>query len=206
MPRRGDHTPEQLSTLIVAAARARIDQNGVDKLSARQIAADIGYSVGMLYHQFRNLDEIVTVVNGQTLRDLGTAFASADRTGDPKRMLHNFADAFLRYIAEHHNLWNALFEFRRDPGTPVPDWYVQAIRGLVSIVADCFEAIDPAAGRDAAIEAGQLVFASIQSVSSLESSGRLVLVMDRDIRSVVHRIIDLHIAGYMHRPEAAPST
>jgi AcrR family transcriptional regulator len=205
MPRRGDHTPEQLSGLIVAAARERIAREGVEALSARQIAADVGYSVGMLYHQFRNLDEIVTQVNGVTLRDLGAAFAGAERSDDPKRMLHNYGDAFLGFCAEHKNLWNALFEFRRDPEAPVPDWYVGAIRQLVSVVADCFEAIEPRAGREAAVEAGQLVFASIQSVSSLQSSGRLSLVMDKDIRSVVHRIIDLHIAGYAHHPEGMPA-
>jgi len=51
----------------------------------------------------------------------------------------------------------------------------------------------------AARQSGQLVFASIHSVVSLDSSGRLSLVMDRDISKVVHELVDMHILAYTHR-------
>jgi AcrR family transcriptional regulator len=174
MARRADHSREELVELVVTAARQLIVAQGIDKLSARAIAGAIGYTPGTLYNHFKDLDEIVTSVNDTTLKALGEAFAGARPSDDPRQMLHNYADAFLGFLRDNANLWNALFEFRRAPGADVPKWYVDTI----------------------ASQAAQLVFASIHSVSSLQNSGRLGLVMDRDIGAVVHDIIDIHIKAF----------
>lgn len=199
MARRADHTREELARLVVETAENLIAEEGVDAFSARSLSRAIGYTAGTLYHHFKDLDDIVTQVNARTLVGLAQAFADATPSDDPRRMLHNYADAFLGYIAVKRNLWNALFEFRRKPGSPVPPWYLEAIASLIRIVAQCFTDIRPALGEAAARRSGQLVFASIHSVVSLDSSGRLGLVMDRDIAQVVHELVDTHILAYEHR-------
>jgi AcrR family transcriptional regulator len=196
MARRADHSREELVELVVNAARQLIVAEGIDKLSARAIAGAIGYTPGTLYNHFKDLDEIVTAVNGTTLKSLGEAFAGARPSDDPRQMLHNYADAFLGFLHDNANLWNALFEFRRAPGAEVPKWYVDTISGLMRILAACFIQLRSAADPRQAGQAAQLVFASIHSVSSLQSSGRLGLVMDRDIGAVVHDIIDIHIKAF----------
>lgn len=196
MARRADHSREELVELVVTAARQLIVANGIDKLSARAIAGAIGYTPGTLYNHFKDLDEIVTAVNGQTLKALGEAFAGAARSDDPRQMLHNYADAFLGFLRDNANLWNALFEFRRAPGAAVPQWYVDTISGLMRILAACFMQLRPDADARQAGQAAQLVFASIHSVSSLQNSGRLGLVMDRDIGVVVHDLINIHIKAF----------
>lgn len=199
MARRADHTKDELAKLVVDTAEELIAEQGIDDFSARALSRAIGYTAGTLYHHFKDLDDIVTQVNARTLVGLAQAFADTPQSSDPVRLLHNFADAFLGYIALKRNLWNALFEFRRKPDSPVPPWYVEAIASLIRIVAQCFFAIRPDLGEAAAREAGQLVFASIHSVVSLESSGRLGLVMDRDIAKVVHEVVDIHVLAYRHR-------
>ena len=200
MPRRADNTREELNEMVVESARRRIAADGVESLTARAIASDIGYAVGTLYHHFENLDAIVTAVNARTLLGLGAAFANAAKSDNPSEMLHNYADAFLGYIHDNPRLWNALFEFKRAAGVQVPEWYVGSIARLVDVIADCFRRIDPSATHRHCVEAGQLVFASVHSVCSLENSGRLALIMDQDIRTVVHRLVDLHIAGFSTNP------
>ena len=200
MARRADHSKEELARLVVDTAEELIAEEGIDNFSARSLSRAIGYTAGTLYHHFKDLDDIVTQVNTRTLVGLAQAFASATPSDDPRRMLHNYADAFLGYITLKRNLWNALFEFRRKPGQPVPPWYVEAIASLIRIVAQCFVEIRSDLGDAAARQSGQLVFASIHSVVSLESSGRLSLIMDRDIGRVVHELVDMHIVAYTHRP------
>jgi AcrR family transcriptional regulator len=199
MARRADHSKEELAKLVVDTAEELIAEHGIDDFSARSLSRAIGYTAGTLYHHFKDLDDIVTQVNTRTLVGLAQAFADAESSADPARMLHNYADAFLGYIQLKRNLWNALFEFRRKPGQPVPPWYLEAIASLIRIVADCFRQIRPDLDERSAREAGQLVFASIHSVVSLDSSGRLSLVMDRDISRVVHELVDMHILAYRHR-------
>lgn len=199
MARRADHTKDELASLVINTAEELIAEQGIDAFSARVLSRAIGYTAGTLYHHFKDLDDIVTQVNVRTLMGLAQAFADAPQSADPVRMLHGYADAFLGYIAVKRNLWNALFEFRRKPDSPVPPWYREAISSLIRIVAHCFMDIRPDLGEAAAREAGQLVFASIHSVVSLESSGRLGLVIDRDITKVVHEVVDIHVLAYRHR-------
>jgi AcrR family transcriptional regulator len=199
MARRADHSKEELATLVIGAAEAMIAGEGVESLSARALGREIGYTAGTLYHHFRDLDDIVTQVNARTLAGLAEAFRGAEVSSDPRRMLHNYADAFLGFLAARRNLWNALFEFRRQPGVEVPAWYVEAIAGLIRIIAKCFREIRPDLDEKIAAQSGQLVFASIHSVSSLESSGRLALIMDRDIGKVVHELVDIHIMAFERR-------
>lgn len=127
MARRADHSREELVELVVEAARNMIAAQGVDKLSARALSGAIGYTPGTLYNHSRDLDDIVTIVNGGTLKALGAAFAGAKRSDYPRQMLHNYADAFLGFLRDNANLWNALFEFRRAEGVAVPQWYVDTI-------------------------------------------------------------------------------
>jgi AcrR family transcriptional regulator len=199
MARRADHTREELSKLVVDTAEELIAEDGIDAFSARTLSRAIGYTAGTLYHHFKDLDDIVTQVNSRTLAGLALAFDEAEKVADPHLQLRNYADAFLGYIGLKRNLWNALFEFRRKPGAQVPPWYLEAIASLIRIVAECFHSIRPDLDPATCRRSGQLVFASIHSVVSLESSGRLGLVMDRDIRQVVHELVDMHVTAFRHR-------
>lgn len=199
MARRADHTRDELARLIIDTAEEIIAEQGIDALSARVLSRAIGYAPGTLYHHFRDLDDIVTQVNSRTLAGLALAFADAPVDADPTRQLHHYVDAFLGYIAVKRHLWNALFEFRRKPDSPVPPWYIEAIASLIRIVAAAFSTMRPDLDGPEAREAGQLLFAAIHAVVSLDSSGRLGLVMNRDISSVAHQVVDIHTLAYRHR-------
>lgn len=200
MARRADHSKAEFETLVVDAAEDLIAREGIDRFSARALSSAIGYTAGSLYHHFKDLDDIVTRVNSRTLVGLAHAFSDAPPSEDPSAMLHAYADAFLNYIALKRNLWNALFEFRRTETGTVPDWYVEAIASLIRILAISFHQMRPDLPQGAALASSQLVFASIHAVVSLESSGRLALVMNRDIREVAHDLVDMHVLAFQHRP------
>jgi len=196
MARRADHSKEELTEMVIVAARDIIATEGVAKLSARSLSSRIGYTPGTLYNHFRDLDEIVTAVNARTLAGVAAAFANAEKSDDPRQMLHNYADAFIGFIFESGNLWAALFEFKRSDDVAVPAWYRDSIEGLARTIAPWFLKLRPDADPQKAAEAGKLVFASIHSVSALQSSGRLALLLDRDTRSVVHELVEIHIKAF----------
>lgn len=196
MARRADHSKEELIEMVIVAARDIIASEGIAKLSARSLSARIGYTPGTLYNHFKDLDEIVTAVNARTLAGVAAAFAGAEKAADPRQMLHTYADAFIDFSFANRNLWNALFEFKRAEGSPVPAWYRDNIEGLARTIAPWFLKLRPDADPAKAAEAGKLVFASIHSVSLLQNSGRLALLLDRDTRAVVHELVEIHIKAF----------
>ena len=196
MARRADHTREELAKLIVDTATAMIVEQGVEKLSARALSKQIGYAPGTLYHHFDDLDAIVTAVNVGTLNGLAEAFLNAREGEVAGETLHRYAEVFLSYVRDNKHLWNALFEFKRKPDAEVPQWYVGKIAGLIQMLTECFMAERPDLSEGQAQEASRLLFASVHSVSSLENSGRLQLIMNRDIDEIAHQLVSIHLDSY----------
>jgi len=196
MARRADHTKEELAALIVKTATAIIVADGVEKLSARGLSKAIGYAPGTLYHHFDDLDAIVTAVNVGTLNGLAQSFLEAKHGEVDGETLHRYADVFLSYVRNHKNLWNALFEFKRAPDAAVPEWYVGKIDSLIMVLMACFVAERPDLSEERAQEASRLLFASVHSVSSLENSGRLQLIMNQNIDKIAHDLVSIHLEAY----------
>lgn len=199
MARRADHSKEQLMAMTIEAARKLIAEQGIDNFSARSLSREIGYTAGTLYHHFKDLDEIVTEVNALTLRGLGEAFMAAKKSDDPRESIHNFADAYFEYVAANEHLWEALFDFKRAPDVPVPAWYEASIEQLARSIAPSFLKLRAGATAAEAADAALLIFASIHSVTSLDNSGRLALLLNRDTRKVVHELVDIHILAFSIR-------
>ena len=185
--------------MTIEEARRLIAEEGIENFSARALSRAIGYAPGTLYHHFRDLDDIVTQVNGLTIAGVADAFAKAKRSSDPKKMLHNYADAFVGYIFDNPKLWEALFEFKRAEGVEIPTWYRASIEHLAQTIAPAFVKLRAGATEPEALAAAKLVFASIHSVISLQNSRRVALLLDRDARSIVHELVDIHITAFTHR-------
>ena len=81
MARRNDHSREELYQLALGAARDIAEAEGLRGLTARRIAAEIGYSVGTLYNVFVNLDDLIIHLNGSTLDQLYKALSQGSRSG-----------------------------------------------------------------------------------------------------------------------------
>ena len=91
MGRRSTHTPEQLRHLILDAAQAIIETNGLAGLSAREIARRIGYSPGTIYNMFQNLDDVVLHVEARVLDALDQRIAALGTEGTPEENVSKLA-------------------------------------------------------------------------------------------------------------------
>ena len=70
MARRSDHSRDELRKMTLNAAGRIIAERGLDGLSIRGIAQEIGYTSGTLYQLFRNLDDLIIATHILTLQDL----------------------------------------------------------------------------------------------------------------------------------------
>ncbi len=70
MARRKDHSREELKDLILQAAWKIVGAEGYEGLTARRVAAEIGYAPGTIYNLFASMDDLCQQLCGRTLDDL----------------------------------------------------------------------------------------------------------------------------------------
>jgi AcrR family transcriptional regulator len=136
MGRRNDHSKRELESLIVEAAFRMISEHGIDAISTRKIATEIGYTVGTLYHIFTNLDEIYVHVNAKSLTIfLDEAQGRIKNIADPKDKLRGVMQAYFDFHQNHNHLWRLLFEYQFPEDQQFPRWYNEKINEVFSTVA-----------------------------------------------------------------------
>jgi len=87
---------EELCRLILAAAEKIIIQEGLPKLSVRKIARDIEYSPAIIYHYFRDKEDIVNQVMAQRFQSILQSISKAENSSkDPREQLKNLSLAYI---------------------------------------------------------------------------------------------------------------
>ena len=196
MGRRSIHTPEQLRQLILDAAAAIIEANGLAGLSAREIARRIGYSPGTIYNMFENLDDVVLNVEGRVLDALDERLAAELAKGaDQTTLVMRLAQAYLSFTHERPKLWNLLFEHYMPGGTDTPPWYQEKLERLMSRVETAVAPIYPP---DAVLErqrAARVLWASVHGITSLSTANKLANVTTEAAALLVADLINNYLAG-----------
>jgi AcrR family transcriptional regulator len=196
MGRRSIHTPEQLRQLILDAAAAIIEANGLAGLSAREIARRIGYSPGTIYNMFENLDDVVQNVEGRVLDALDERLsAELAKGGDQTTLVMRLAQAYLSFTSERPKLWNLLFEHYMPGGSDTPPWYQEKLERLMSRVE---AAVAPIYPPDAVLErqrAARVLWASVHGITSLSTANKLANVTTEAAALLVSDLINNYLAG-----------
>jgi AcrR family transcriptional regulator len=204
MGRRSIHTPEQLRQLILDAAAAIIEANGLAGLSAREIARRIGYSPGTIYNMFENLDDVVLNVEGRVLDALDERLAAElAKGGDQTTLVMRLAQAYLSFTHERPKLWNLLFEHYMPGGTDTPPWYQEKLERLMSRVETAVAPIYPP---DAVLErqrAARVLWAGVHGITSLSTANKLANVTTEAAALLVGDLIHNYLAGVKVNTAAA---
>lgn len=152
--------------MALDAARDLVAAEGVQALSVRAVARAIGYAPGTLYNLFRNLDDLVIAVNGETLAALAAALPP-DEEGEPLARLQEMAAAYLRFSAENRALWLLLFEYAFSTTPELPAWYVDGIRALLDRVEAPIRALAPEIDRETAQRLAFGMFSAVHGVAAM---------------------------------------
>ena len=133
-----DRRAKQRDALVEAAER-RIAAQGLAALRARDLAPEIGVSLGALYNLVNDMDELVLRVGSRTLARLDAALQNASDAAPADRPVDRLVAVALAYCAfarDNLELWRTLFEHRLAPGAELPDWsVVEQIRMFRHVVA-----------------------------------------------------------------------
>jgi len=135
MARRSDHSKQEIREMILVAAEKIVDAQGYSGLSARKIAAEIGYTVGTLYLVFKNLDEITLTVNARTLDKLYNHLSAAVKKCDsPRSCVIILGRAYIDFAKVFPSRWNMIFEQKIPDDVLIPIWYESRVEQIFELI------------------------------------------------------------------------
>jgi AcrR family transcriptional regulator len=155
---------------IVEAASAVFSERGIDGISMRQIAAEIGVSAPALYHHFENKDALVMAACEAGFEEFGAELAAAARGAEtPLAGLRASAVAYVDF-ALHRPMHYDVMMIRPHQWAlgPHPSEDPPSFAGLVSLVEACQASCEFAPGD--AREAAHQIWAALHGVASLAIS------------------------------------
>ncbi len=192
MARRSDHSREELHELALQAAESLVEEQGLEALSTRRIAARIGYTVGSLYQLFKNLDDLILQVNSRTLSELiGLMEASARRADGPRQAVIRLADCYIEFAQRHSGRWRLLYSHQHNG--PLPDWFRLQIMSAFGLVEAQLKRLG---GSDDPWLASRALWGGIHGIAQLSLSGNLGLGGIESTQSVSHCLVTEFIRGF----------
>lgn len=197
MARRYDHSKEELMEMAAAAGHKIVVSEGLIKLSARRVAAEIGYTVGTIYHVFGTHDDFILHINARTLdawyADLARTLAARKK---PPTLI-DLANYYIDYAATNYHAFMALFEHTLPPETPLPEWYVPKMRQFFVLLETMVLPLVNDNKRQAHRTA-RVLWASIHGICILSLSRKLDLVDSESAKTLAKSFVENYVKGLQH--------
>jgi len=133
MARKSTERRKALREKLIDATESQIAKGGISSVKARDLARDVGCSVGAIYNVFDDLAALVLEVNGRTFRALGKRVAASQIGLEgcaPVDCLVRMSHAYLDFAVENTRLWQALFDVEMSTEMDVPQWYLEELARL----------------------------------------------------------------------------
>ena len=178
-------------------ARDLIAAHGLRSLKVRDVAAAAECSIGTVYNEFVDLDELVLAVNRGTMRALEAAMAAVP-SEDPAQQLHAFAQGYLTFASEHPNLLRSLYEHRMEGDRPFPDDLLDMVQGTFALMYPPLLRLLPDYPTDQVAMLARMMFSAAHGIISLGLEERLVAVPADKLREQLRLFVDTYLAGFRH--------
>ncbi|QSA98213.1 TetR/AcrR family transcriptional regulator [Methylococcus sp. EFPC2] len=197
MARRSDHSRDELRDLALDAAESIVERDGVEALTARRIAGEIGYTAGSLYLVFTNLDDLFVQLNARTLARLGRELdASAERDAAPTGRIVALGRAYLRYAARHPARWALLFRRRDQEMDNLPESYRGQVRALFERVEIQLRRLDGRQSEEDVRLAARALWSGVHGICTLAATESLEVAGSDHVEKLAETLIACFLAGW----------
>ncbi len=196
MARRNDHSREELKEMALAAAESLLQREGMKALSARRVAAEIGYSAGSLYTVFTNLDDLCWQLNARTLSQL---LAQLDRISSavPEGCLLAYGKAYLAFARENPQRWSLLFEHGTATEVAAPEWLNERILSLFARVERCLQHLKPALDKKNLELAARTLWSGVHGIAVLSLRQKLFVEGEQPAEQMLQQLIRHYLNGWL---------
>ena len=186
--------------LILNIARGIIASKGLRSLKVRDVAEAADCSIGSVYNEFGDFDDLILTVNRETVQAL-TVRLRAVTADDPTRQLHGLATTYLAFASEHANLLRSLFEHRMEDDRPFPEDILIMVMQAFALMHDPLVRLMPDRDpKEIALQA-RMMFSAVHGIISLGLEERMVAVPPEKLRQQVAQFVDTYLAGLGFAPD-----
>ncbi len=174
-----------------------LDEVGAANITARDIAARVGYTPGTLYTHFDDLADILLHVSVRILVRLKTEIQGAmDTATDPADRLLEMGYAYLG-LAEAHPHWFALlFNHSIRKAQSVPASVQQIVDSLFDVLKTELAAFDPNATQDELELGVGALWGGVHGICTLSLSDRVVTQRWRADRLVLQTLVSHFLTSW----------
>ncbi|MBF0446904.1 MAG: TetR/AcrR family transcriptional regulator [Magnetococcales bacterium] len=195
MARRTDHSRDELIDLVLNHSQQIIEQKGVAALTARSIAAAIGYSPGTLYNLFNNIDEIILHLNGRTLADLHRSIAKAIQGRSGRAQLDHLISAYLDFSKTAETRWALLTQHHPPRDEPLPDWYQEQVEQLLEQLASILRLLLPGCGNTEIKHSAGVLWCGLNGISTNAGQNKLPGMSPSSLDEMARSLAYNYISG-----------
>jgi AcrR family transcriptional regulator len=176
---------------LLARAEETLRESGVDGLSLRQLARDIGVSHGAPSRHFRDKQALLDAIALTGFERFGALFTDVALEGSFPQRLESVARIYVRFATENSALLELMFARKHSPtaGTELPAAAERAFFVPAKLIADAQANGEVIEGDPLRI--GIAAFATMQGIATFVSSGFMTAEMAETVLSdVATQILD----------------
>jgi len=191
MGRRSDHSRDEIQNMAINAAAKIVETEGFQSLTARKVASKIGYTVGTLYHVFRNFDDLVIHMNAQTIDEMAVLIQKkVGKKRNPETRIRIMAAVYVDYATEHPDRWRLVFEHQAPRGVPTPELMKLRRDVMFEMVAENLRELSPNHIPQEVAHTATVLWSGIHGICILALTGKLYLGGAFSMAKLVDTLID----------------
>jgi AcrR family transcriptional regulator len=184
--------------MVLQAAETLVAAEGSKALTMRNIAFEIGYTVGSIYMVFENMNDLVLHLNGRTLDALSEQF-DALPPESPAQAIEDIAGLYLNFASRHYHCWSLIFEHRQPDGVEFPAWYREKIdRAFFRFEAE-FKRLAEERSEAQVRQAARALWGGIHGICMLSLTGKFAAAGANDMEAGVQLLVRHFLESWRHR-------
>jgi AcrR family transcriptional regulator len=195
MARRNEHTLEEIKEMVLNAAETIIFEEGVEALTARKIAIEIGYTVGSIYMVFTNMQDLLMHIRARSIQKMALYIYDLSNTNSTEQQLHEMAKRYLDFAKKNFHIWRIIFEPMANDFQSVPEWYQQQIDSLFLPVETLCHQINTKQSQAQIHLAARTLWCGIHGVCLLTLNGSLGRSGVENAASALNMLVSHFIQG-----------
>lgn len=194
MARRSEHSQEQIKEMVLGAAEAIVVRHGIQELTVRKIAMDIGYTVGSIYMVFANMQDLIMHIRLRTLDQLIQQL-QLNPEESSEQQLASVAEAYFKFAQHNFNRWHFMFDAAQ-LNTELPPSYKQKLELLYAPIHSVLAQLRPDLAETEAQLAARGVWWSIHGVTHSYLGGNRNSLENDEATTVLRVLISHFIRGW----------
>ena len=197
MARRSDHSREEIRQMALDAAEKIIIEQGYKGLSARKIAAEMGYTVGTLYLIFKNLDELILHLNMHTLDSLYEQMNTmVSNTPSAEKCVHQLCRTYYEFACENTHRWSLMFEHNLSDDMEIPEWFSEKVAYGFTLLEQVLQQLENKKDITEIRIAARALWGGVHGITMLAVTDKLDVGGESRVTDILDSMVTNYLSGF----------